>query len=106
MSLHKYNEIEDMQLRTNSVRQPEGDKVGGLNKKHKPLKKADKGLKGEAKFTQDKDPDVFTQPPLNSIPKGNKKSSGTNPPKQPKSARNRMSGKGGRIGASNSLGRL
>ena len=110
MTLHKYTEIEDMQLRTNQVRSPEGDKVGGVSRKHKTLKKADKGLKGEAKLTQNKDPDVFTQEPLNHIGPWDGKSrkgKGTNPPKQPKQARNRMSGRGGRTpGSSQSLGRL
>jgi len=102
-----------MQLRTNQVRSPEGNKVGGLSKKSakpKTLKKGDKGLKPEAPVNQGKEPDVFTQPGLNSVGKWDGKSrrgKGTNPPKQPKQARNRLSGRGGKNpGSSESIGRM
>jgi hypothetical protein len=100
--------VEDAMKLPEGPRSPRGTTIGGVSKK--------KGIKGrgagslakESKFSQDQ-PDPFTQPPLNSIPIGNKtkRPRGTNPPKQPRT-RNRMAtGKGGKTpGDSSAIGRL
>ena len=97
-------------------RTPKGASAGskqhdgsGVSKKKGIKGKGAGSLAKEAKFSQD-EPDPFTQRPLNAIPYGdksrkNKNSSST--PRQPKQARNRASGRGGRTpGDANSIGRM
>lgn len=87
---------------------PNGQKAGGLTKRMRGIKQGPAQPK-EANLTQKTENNPFESSPNQIKPwkKGMKRPRGSNPVKQPKNARNRMSGTGGRTpGNPHSLGRI